>query len=109
MGAASRRPQQRPLASTSRGHGHFTGDSDRHVFVLGGGGRDGFSFNNFYWNVAAYDYSIVGNSDGIARVAGVVIYRTPTTMAGIYATNPRLQHLAHVDLSGKLTDGAGSS
>ena len=69
-----------------------------HVFMLGGGGRERFSFNNFYWNVAAYDYNIVGNWNWDSDQ--VVIYEDPDDDGWYLAYKHRLSTYAHVDYLG---------
>jgi hypothetical protein len=56
-------------------HGHFSGGfGPQHVFVLGGGNRERFWFNNFYWD--------------------------PDHIGWYLAYNPRLGTYAHVEYLG---------
>ena len=46
-------------------HGHFGGGFGS-AFALGGGNRERFWFGNFFWDVAPFDYNIVGTGTGPA-------------------------------------------
>jgi hypothetical protein len=81
-------------------HGRFPGHfGPSYVYRLGGGSRNRFFFNGFYFGVAPYDY---GFTDGwLWDSDDIVLYDDPEDPGWYLAYNPRLGTYAHVQYMGQ--------
>lgn len=80
-------------------HGHFSGETGAsHVYRLGGGSRDHFQFDNFYFSVAPADYDDC--ADWIWNIDDIILYPDPDDIGWYLAYNARLGTYVHVQYLG---------
>lgn len=80
-------------------HGHFPGEvGASHVYRLGGGTRDRFRFDNFYFSVAPADYDDC--ADWQWDTDDIALYADPDDDGWYLAYNVRLGTYVHVEFLG---------
>ncbi len=82
-------------------HGHFPGEiGASQVYRLGGGTRDHFLFDNFYFSVAPADYDDC--ADWLWDSDDIVLYPDPDDTGWYLAYNVRLGTYVHIQYLGPM-------
>jgi hypothetical protein len=99
VGHASGRNDPHYALAQPWSHGRFGGGfGPGHQWVLSGGNRERFGFDNFFWDVAAFDYNIVAGWNWTTDQ--IVVYEDPDHDGWYLGYNPRLGTYAHIEYLG---------
>jgi hypothetical protein len=80
-------------------HGHFPGAfGPTHVYRLGGGSRERFGFDGFFFSIAPADYDYC--NDWLWDRDGIVVYADPDHIGWYLGYNVRLGTYVHVEFLG---------
>lgn len=82
-------------------HGQFPGEiGASHIYRLGGGSRDRFVFDSFYFSVAPADFDDCG--DWLWDTDDIILYPDPDDIGWYLAFNVRLGTYVHVEFLGPI-------